>query len=117
MKAQVQPSARRARALVLGGGGVTGVAWELGVLAGLFDGGVDVRDAARIVGTSAGSVVGAQISSGVDLQALLTAQLVPPQQSAERTAPLDTAALAVPLPLATVQVCAGFDGCVCTDTL
>ncbi len=32
------------RALVLGGGGVAGVAWELGILLGLYDTGVDVRE-------------------------------------------------------------------------
>ena len=45
--------------LVLGGGGVTGIAWEIGLLKGLRDGGVDVSGADTIVGTSAGSVVGA----------------------------------------------------------
>jgi NTE family protein len=53
----------RTRALVLGGGGVAGVAWELGILLGLHDTGVDVRGADVIIGTSAGSVVGAQIAA------------------------------------------------------
>ena len=43
-----------ARALVLGGGGVTGVAWELGLLAGLAAAGVDLTGADLVVGTSAG---------------------------------------------------------------
>ena len=51
------------RALVLGGGGVTGVAWELGILHGLAEAGVDLTDADLVVGTSAGSVVAAQITS------------------------------------------------------
>jgi NTE family protein len=55
------------RALVLGGGGVTGIWWELGVLKGLRDGGVDLTEADLIVGTSAGSFVGALIATGVDL--------------------------------------------------
>jgi NTE family protein len=42
------------RALVLGGGGVTGVAWELGVALGLLEGGVELASADRVVGTSAG---------------------------------------------------------------
>jgi predicted acylesterase/phospholipase RssA len=29
-------------ALVLGGGGVTGIAWEIGVIAGLADRGIDL---------------------------------------------------------------------------
>ena len=58
-------------ALVLAGGGVAGIAWELGVLRGLQD--TDPELAARVlaadlvVGTSAGSAVAAQITSGVPL--------------------------------------------------
>ncbi len=33
------------RALVLGGGGSAGNAWEIDVIAGLFDAGLDVTDA------------------------------------------------------------------------
>src|SRR3954454_17705617 len=50
------------RALVLGGGGSTGNAWLIGVVAGLFDAGLDVTDADLIVGTSAGSTAAAQIT-------------------------------------------------------
>lgn len=60
------------RALVLGGGGPVGIAWESGLIAGLEAGGVRLSDAERIIGTSAGSVVGAQLalgSSGADLEA------------------------------------------------
>jgi NTE family protein len=49
---------------VLGGGGVTGVAWELGILAGLAEHGVDLTDADTVIGTSAGSVVGTRITTG-----------------------------------------------------
>ncbi len=45
------------RAVVLGGGGVAGVAWEIGLLAGLVAEGVDLTGADAVVGTSAGSVV------------------------------------------------------------
>jgi NTE family protein len=55
------------RALVLGGGGLAGIAWEVGVLVGLADGGVDLSLADRVVGTSAGSVVGTLLTTGVDL--------------------------------------------------
>ena len=49
------------RAVVLGGGGATGIAWLSGVIAGLRDLGVDPGIADTIIGTSAGSVVGTQL--------------------------------------------------------
>ncbi len=55
------------RALVLGGGGATGIAWEVGVLDGS---GVDVGLADRVIGTSAGAVVAAKITAGFDRAAL-----------------------------------------------
>jgi NTE family protein len=55
------------RALVLGGGGITGVAWELGLLTGLRRLGTDLTSADLIVGTSAGAYVGALLATGVDL--------------------------------------------------
>jgi NTE family protein len=65
-------------ALVLGGGGITGIAWEIGMLAGLAEAGVDLSGADLVVGTSAGSVVGAQVTSGAELEALFARQLEPP---------------------------------------
>lgn len=79
------------RALVLGGGGVAGVAWELGILAGLYDKGVNVRGADLIIGTSAGSVVGAQITSGTDIESLFASQMIPTEQSKERMVAFDPA--------------------------
>ncbi len=64
-------------ALVLGGGGITGIAWEVGLIAGLAEAGVDLRSADLVVGTSAGSVVGAQLRSSADLAQLYAAQLGP----------------------------------------
>ena len=66
-------------ALVLGGGGITGIAWELGILAGLAEAGVDLTDADRVIGTSAGSVVGVQITSGATIADLYDEQLAPPE--------------------------------------
>jgi len=51
------------RALVLHGGGSAGNAWEIGVIAGLFDAGLDATSADLIVGTSAGATAAAQIIS------------------------------------------------------
>jgi NTE family protein len=50
--------------LVLGGGGVIGVAWESGLCAGLLEAGFDPRTADVIVGTSAGAIVGTQLALG-----------------------------------------------------
>lgn len=62
--------------LVLAGGGVTGIAWETGVLLGLRDEGVDLAlHTHRVIGTSAGSVVGAQLLGGPDLEHLFAAQI------------------------------------------
>ncbi|MGG7308202.1 patatin-like phospholipase family protein [Curtobacterium sp. AB451] len=57
------------RALVLGGGGVAGIAWELGVLSALQDAGVDLDAADLVVGSSAGSVVGTFVRAGAVQQA------------------------------------------------
>ena len=66
------------RALVLGGGGVTGIAWATGLIAGLSGLGIDLAAADVIIGTSAGSVVGTDIACGQDPEALYQAQLAPP---------------------------------------
>jgi NTE family protein len=83
-------------ALVLGGGGVTGIAWELGILKGLADAGVDLTSADLVVGTSAGSVVGANITSGRTLDDLYDAQLKPPRH--EKDAHLSKLLLPLLLP-------------------
>lgn len=67
------------RGLVLAGGGLAGIAWETGVLLGIADAAPDVAaavlDSEVLVGTSAGSAVAAQISSGVALPELFERQL------------------------------------------
>lgn len=63
---------------MLGGGGITGIAWEWGILAGLAGAGIDVRDVDLVVGTSAGSVVGAQVAAGLDVEKCYKTQLAPP---------------------------------------
>ena len=57
---------RASRALVLGGGGVLGISWEAGLMAGFAEGGVVFTDADLIVGTSTGSLVGAHIALGLE---------------------------------------------------
>jgi NTE family protein len=82
------------RALVLGGGGVTGVAWELGVLRGLEAGGVPVGEVDLVVGTSAGALAGAELGSGLGLEVLYERQLDPPDSTWERGGELDLASVA-----------------------
>lgn len=65
------------RALVLSGGGPVGIAWESGIVAGLAEEGVLLGDADLIVGTSAGSVVGAQLALGQEPAKMLASQLAP----------------------------------------
>jgi NTE family protein len=72
------------RALVLGGGGAAGNAWGIGVLAGLFDAGLDVTDADLVVGTSSGSTLAAQMGSARPPE-LLAAILAPASQPTTRS--------------------------------
>jgi NTE family protein len=82
-------------ALVLGGGGITGIAWEIGLLAGLAEAGTDLSGADLVVGTSAGSVVGAQVTTGSDLEAMYERQLEPPTgEKAARVSRADVARFA-----------------------
>jgi len=60
------------RALVLGGGGAVGVGWQTGLLTGLREAGVGLAGANATVGTSAGALVGALLSSGRDVTGALT---------------------------------------------
>jgi NTE family protein len=66
--------------LVLGGGGSAGNAWLIGVIAGLFDAGLDVTEADLIVGTSAGSTAAAQITGAVPAHLLAAILSAVPQQ-------------------------------------
>ncbi len=92
------PDPQPTRALVLGGGGVTGIAWEIGLIHGLVSAGVDLAAADLVIGTSAGSVVGAQLRSGLDPAALYERQLDPPDgEVTARLTPVMMARMAVPL--------------------
>ncbi len=69
------------RALVLGGGGAVGIGWETAILSGLMDGGIDVRDADLVIGTSAGSVVGTHIAHGNDPRTVAADQAARPRNA------------------------------------
>jgi NTE family protein len=83
----ITPSSPRAvsRALVLAGAGAAGNAWQLGLIAGLSSRGVELTEADLIVGTSAGSTVAAQITSGApasELYAAIVAEVARPMRGA-----------------------------------
>ncbi|HEX3826023.1 MAG TPA: patatin-like phospholipase family protein [Sporichthyaceae bacterium] len=82
------------RALVLHGGGSAGNAWEIGVIAGLFDAGLDVTEADLIIGTSAGSTAAAQITSATPTELLAAILAAAPQP---RTGPVESDAGRVPI--------------------
>ena len=84
-----------ARALVLGGGGSAGNAWLVGVIAGLFEAGLDVTEADLIIGTSAGSTAAAQIGGGIQPTELLADILAAAPQ--RRTAPVGSSGGRAPL--------------------
>ncbi|MBV1850209.1 patatin-like phospholipase family protein [Catellatospora sp. NEAU-YM18] len=68
----------KSRALVLGGGGITGIAWELGILAGLAEAGLDLGQADVLIGTSAGSVVASLIADRTPIEERYATQLEDP---------------------------------------
>lgn len=78
-------------ALVLGGGGVAGIAWVTGLLTGLARAGDDITGADIIIGTSAGATMAAQLGSGLALDELYSRQAEPARQSHEIRAELDLA--------------------------
>jgi len=65
------------RVLILGGGGPVGEAWESGFLVALMDKGVDLSQADRIIGTSAGSIVGARLGLHMSRADFIKAALTP----------------------------------------
>jgi len=74
------------RALVLGGGGSTGKDWLIGVVAGLFDAGLDVTTAGLTIGTSAGSTAAAQLAGATTTELFAATVVAVPQ----RTGPAGT---------------------------
>jgi NTE family protein len=97
--------------LVLGGGGVAGIAWMTGLLAGLADAGEDVTGADLILGTSAGSTVAAQIGSGLPLEQLFARQAEPALQAREIAAEVDLATFGAGLLAAAQGATSVEDGC------
>jgi NTE family protein len=85
------------RGLVLGGGGMVGVAWEVGVLQGLAEAGIDLTNEHQpdsVLGTSAGSIVGAlMMTRSLDQLAEMSLDDSTAAVSAETVPLLDLAAM------------------------
>lgn len=67
------------RALVLAGGGYAASAWEIGLVAGMADAGLDVRNADIFVGTSAGARVALNLASQMTLDEIFQRRIGPTQ--------------------------------------
>ena len=65
------------RALVLGGGGLAGLGWFAGLFHAMAQQGTDLRDADRMIGTSAGSATAAQLRSTQSLEQMFARQTDP----------------------------------------
>lgn len=65
------------KTLVLGGGGLAGLGWFAGLFHGMAQQGADLRDADRMIGTSAGSATAVQLRSGQELEQLYANQTDP----------------------------------------
>jgi NTE family protein len=75
--------------VVLGGGGIWGVAWMSGVFMGLAERGIDLTRARAFIGTSAGAIVGSQAAHGAAPAELFARQIQsapqPPQPSPQNS--------------------------------
>lgn len=69
--------------MVLGGGGSTGNAWLIGIIAGLFEAGLDVTTADLTVGTSAGSTAAAQMAGATPTELLAATLAAVTQQRSD----------------------------------
>lgn len=77
------------RALVLGGGGFVASSWCTGLITGMAEAGVDVRNADVMVGTSSGARVALQLASGAPLDVIFDRQLNAGAQVGRQSAPVD----------------------------
>jgi NTE family protein len=77
------------RALVLAGGGYVASSWEIGLLAGMADAGLDVRNADLFVGTSAGARVALDLTSGKALDGFYQRRVAPGLPPIERPPMID----------------------------
>lgn len=89
-----------ARALVLSGGGVGGIAWLVGFADGLARAGIDLAAADLLIGTSAGSAVASQLATG---QLGAAADMQQAEQTAELSVQFDADAFFASMAAVTEQ--------------
>lgn len=77
------------RAIVGGGGGLAGIAWQTGYLAGLSSAGINILDIDLFLGTSGGATVAAQVMSGIPIEDLYERQTNPTLQTQEKFTPFN----------------------------
>lgn len=77
------------RALVLGGGGFVASSWITGLITGMAEAGIEVRDADLLIGTSSGARVALQLSSGDPLEELFARQIAAAPQVGRQTGTVD----------------------------
>ncbi len=81
------------RALVLAGGGYVASSWEIGLITGMADVGLDIRNADLFVGTSAGARVVLDLTSGKALDEIYQRRAGPDVPALESHAMIDWARL------------------------
>src|ERR1700709_925400 len=79
------------RALVLAGGGYVASSWEIGLITGMADAGLDVRNADLFVGTSAGARVALDLTSGRALEEIYQGRAAQGRPAEPRPAPAEPA--------------------------
>jgi NTE family protein len=77
--------------LILAGGGYVGSSWETGLIVGMADAGLDVRDADLFVGTSSGARVALDLTSGGPLEAFYGRRTGPAGPPTDRPPAIDWA--------------------------
>jgi NTE family protein len=80
-------------ALVLAGGGYVASSWEIGLITGMAEVGVDVRNADLFVGTSAGARVALDLTSGMALDEIYQRRAATEMPELDRPAMVDWAVL------------------------
>lgn len=77
------------RAVVIAGGGYVASSWATGLVTGMAEAGVDVRDADTLIGTSSGARVALQLASGDPLEEVFERQVGAGAHVGRGSAPVD----------------------------